>query len=174
MKILLGTVLFFGAAGFLMYQFGGVESFDPKEQYDQARKAIQPGMSWKQVVSAVRAPKKFRPMIRSTETNPFDGQPIEVVKPGLLIKFDEKAMSGKMQSGELADGFIFQYQFSPADAISVHFDGGGNVVGMADMFTVADLLYPDRRSNDAPAVAQPAPGDLLQTDEDGEDVEEEP
>ena len=141
MKIVLGLVIGIAVVSFLMYRVGGVDSFDPHQQYADAQTAIKPGMTWQQILSSVKAPKKYRRLLKRTHT--VDGETFESFEPSPLIKFDEQQFAARFPKGDLDHGFIFEYHFSPSDALIVEFDGSTRqVIMVRDLPTINDLLYP--------------------------------
>lgn len=141
MKVLLGLIIGIAVVTFLMYQMGGVESFDPHQQYLDAQKALKPGMTWQQVLSTVKAPKKYRRILKESRT--VDGETYDTFEPSPLIKFDEQQFAARFPDGALDHGFIFEYCFSASDGLIVEFDGSTRqVIMVRDMITINDLLYP--------------------------------
>ena len=125
MRIVLGVTLCFGGIAFLMYTFGGVDSFDPEKQYQDALAAVKPGMTWRQVITAVKAPKKYRPLEKQVKT--VGGVSFESIVPIAQNGFVEESFADKLADGDLEYGFWFEYMFTPKHGLVVEFDGTGTV-----------------------------------------------
>ena len=125
MRIVFGSILCFGAIAFLMYTFGGVSSFDPEQQYQDALAAVKPGMTWQQVIKAVKPPKKYRPLEMRVKT--VAGTSFESIVPMAQNGFVEESFADKVAGGYLEYGFWFEYMFTAKRGLIVHFDDTGTV-----------------------------------------------
>jgi hypothetical protein len=108
---------------------------DPDESGLAARQAIHEGMTWRQVVEAVKSPRKIRTM--TLERSP-DGTE-EIVESG-LTKYPGDEHFARWVDERLDHGFVFQYFFSAKTAFDVYFDAEGKVEMVTDAPTMADLL----------------------------------
>ncbi|MGD8453348.1 MAG: hypothetical protein PVJ57_16165 [Phycisphaerae bacterium] len=120
-----------------IYLFGGTRSFDPDKQGRQARAAIQPGMSWEQVVK-ICEPKNFR-IVQATKQKTFNGETV-IKKPGVPQRYDHALLAGEVDARRMEHGFVFDYNFSHQVAFEVWFDAAGEVTEVNDLATMADLL----------------------------------
>ncbi len=125
MRIILGLTLCFGGIAFLMYTFGGVNSFDPEKQYQDALAAAKPGMTWRQVIKAVKPPKKYRPLERRVTT--VGEMSFEMFVPTARNGFVEESFADKLADGHLEYGFWFEYSFTAKHGLVIEFDGTGTV-----------------------------------------------
>jgi hypothetical protein len=126
MRIVLGLTLCFGGIAFLMYTFGGVDSFDPEKQYQDALTAVKPGMTWRQVITAVKPPKKYRPLEKRVTT--VGEMSFETFVPMARNGFVEESLADKLADGYLEYGFWFEYMFTAKYGLIVQFDGTGTVI----------------------------------------------
>lgn len=138
MRAVLGLIVVLGAAGWLVYEYGGFKSFDPSKQGKEAREQIQPGMSWKKVVDVAGEPREYQAMQRVTKM--IGGQEQVLIKPGPANKFNAGAIQDRIDGGTVEDGFQFSYRFSQSVAYTVVFDANGDVRHVADNATITDLL----------------------------------
>ena len=138
MKVILVLVVLIGVGGYLLYDFGGYGSFDPSQQGRDAKAAIKPGMSWSKVVDAAGEPREYRVVIEKRAT--IGGVEEITYKPGPANKFSRDIVTDRVATSDLPHGFIFEYVFSQSVAFAVTFNDLGNVVGVRDMGTMADLL----------------------------------
>lgn len=108
---------------------------DPDESGLAARQAIHEGMTWKQVVEAIKSPRKMRTVdvVRNA-----DGT--EDVTESGLIKYPGDKQFARWIDERLDHGFVFQYFFSAKTAFDVYFDAEGKVEMITDAPTMADLL----------------------------------
>lgn len=109
---------------------------DPDESGIAAREAIEPGMTWQQVVEAVKPPRKIRTM----SMQPHADGTQEIVESGLQ-KYPGNDQFARWADDGLEQGFVFQYFFSAKTAFDVYFDGEGKVELITDAPTAADLLH---------------------------------
>jgi len=138
MKAVLGLLVFLAAGGAVFYYFGGYCTFDASQQGRDARAAIKPGMTWKQVIDAATTPNHYCKLIK--ETQRFGGEEIELIRPGPWMKFDADHMADRLEGDSLPNGFMFKYVYSNKVAFSVTFDEAGTVMSVNDMATMRDLL----------------------------------
>lgn len=126
MRIVIGMTLCFGGIALLMYTLGGVDSFDPEQQYKDALAAAKPGMTWRQIITAVKPPKKYRPLEKQVKN--IGGESFETFVPMARNGFVEESFAGKLADGHLEYGFWFEYMFTPKHGLIVQFDGTGTVI----------------------------------------------
>ena len=121
-----------------IYYGGGFSGFDATQQGKDARKAIGPGMSWKQVFDVAREPRKYQIVNRKVVR--VGGNELESFKPGPSNKFVLETFKRRLSNNEYPHGFIVTYNYSSQEAFTVHFDGTGTVKYVEDAMTMADLL----------------------------------
>ena len=138
MKVILVLLILGGIGALALYYGGGYASFDPSEQGRQAKAAIKPGMTWKQVVDAATAPKDYQVFIEQTKR--VGNEEVKMVKPGPRNRFKRDVLAGRVDTDSIPNGFIFHYHFSDTVAFQVHFDGAGTVIAVYDSVTTSDLL----------------------------------
>lgn len=143
MKAIIILLVVGGAVLGVVYFMGGYSSFDPTEQGEKAKAAIKTGMSLKQVLDVAGDKPKYRPInmmkIAKDLRAPQAGEPVDFVR---------SRVEGKIADGEMPNGFILQYRFSDQCAFDVTFNAAGNVVGVADIATMADLLGTRQRDDE--------------------------
>lgn len=138
MKALIGLVVLGGIALGIVYLVGGYGSLDPTEQGRQAKAAINPGMSWSQVIAAAGEPRRYQ--VLRIEKRMVGGEEYEDLVESGPMKFDRSVFENDMKANNYKEGFNFQYYFSHQAAFKVRFDPAGNVEFVEDEKTVADLL----------------------------------
>ncbi|MGD2109648.1 MAG: hypothetical protein PVI86_09680 [Phycisphaerae bacterium] len=138
MKVILVILVLLGLAYGGLVFFGGYATFDPNEQGRQAREAVKEGMTWVEVVDAVKEPKKYSYFIRTTEN--LGGEEIELFKPSIPIRFNRESFTRRFDEGGFPHGFQFRYVFSQSVAFAVNMDKDGVVEYVEDLRTMADLL----------------------------------
>ncbi|MCH8241368.1 MAG: hypothetical protein IH897_02010 [Planctomycetes bacterium] len=121
-----------------MYYGGGFSGFDATQQGKDARKAIGPGMSWKQVFDVAREPRNYQTIQRTV--NRVGGVDMEFFKPGPANRFVLDTFKKRLADNDLPHGFIVTYYYSNQEAFIVRFDGTGTVEYVEDAITMADLL----------------------------------
>ncbi|MCG3136354.1 MAG: hypothetical protein HJJLKODD_00183 [Phycisphaerae bacterium] len=139
MKAFIGLIIFFGIGALLIYKLGGVETFDPEKQYKDMKAALKSGMTWQQVCTTVKEPKKYYLFVREEK---WDGEKMIPlgIKAGITRDFNTAALQAQLKSGEAADGFVFEYQFTPDLGIWVEFDGAGALMDVQDIPSVSELV----------------------------------
>jgi len=120
------------------YFFGGTRNFDPTAQGQQAKAAVQPGMTWQQVVDAAGKPQKVR--IAHRVTKKIAGEEQEVIEEAAPFRFERELFENTLTGDSKQAGFRFMYNFSGQAAFSVYFDPNGIAEGVSDDKTMADLL----------------------------------
>lgn len=138
MKAIAVILILLGIGLAVMYSQGGYQSFDPVQAGKDARAAIQPGMTWDQVVDLAKATPKFCYILEHMEV--INGQQIPVLKQSSASQFNRKKVERKLANNELPNGFVLQYKFTETVAFEVACDGTGTVTEIRNMMTVADLL----------------------------------
>lgn len=134
LKIIVGVIVLAGVGLYLVYQFSGVNSFDPTEQGRQAKAAIAIGMTWQEVVDGAGPPRTYQIIMRGSR----NGQP--VYRPGGRQDFSADKLAAEIADRQTPFGFVFPYMFSAQVAFEVAFDDQGVVVDIVDTPTMADLL----------------------------------
>ena len=94
MKVILVLLILGGIGALALYYGGGYASFDPSEQGRQAKAAIKPGMTWKQVVDAATAPKDYQVFIEQTKR--VGNEEVKMVKPGPRNRFKRDVLAGRL------------------------------------------------------------------------------
>lgn len=122
-----------------VYKFSGVESFDPTKQGEEARAAIQPGMTLAQVIDIAGEPRRYR-SVRIEERTDSAGNKIETRRPGAEVAFDRATIERTLDNNGFPNGFILPYLFSERIAFHVWFDAAGDVESVRDQATAADLF----------------------------------
>ena len=134
MKAMFILVVILAVAGLGVYYYGGVRGFDATKQGEAARAAIQPGMTWNQVIAAAgKEPRHYRRMIKK-------GGPVPTLEPGGQSKFKADSFGGFVTNNSFPEGFLFEYRYSEQVAFAVHFSPAGTATGISDLTTMADLL----------------------------------
>lgn len=138
-KAFVGLLALGGIVLLGVYWFGGSRSYDPTEAGKQAKAAIKTGMSWQQVIAAAGAEPGKYSVFRKVKKK-ISGQDVEYVEEGTELNFERKVFEATFNAKEMKEGFQFEYLFSHQAAFSVTFDVAGNVVGVQDEKTMANLL----------------------------------
>lgn len=121
-----------------IYYGGGFSGFDATQQGKDARKAIGPGMSWKQVFDVAREPRKYQVINRKVTR--VNGAEIEFLEPGPANRFVLDTFKKRLADNGYPHGFIVTYSYSNQEAFTVQFDGTGTVKFVENAMTMADLL----------------------------------
>ena len=121
-----------------MFYGGGSSGFDATQQGKDARAAIGPGMSWKQVFDVAREPRKYQTIHRKVIK--VGGEELETFEPGPPNRFVLDTFKKRIANNEYLYGFLVTYEYSNQEAFIVHFDGTGTVKFVEDATTMADLL----------------------------------
>jgi hypothetical protein len=140
MKVAFGLILMVGVGLFALYYWGGYGTLDPTQQGRDARAAITPSMTVKQVFDAIGPPRRFS-VVNLKKVERF-GQEVEELVPAPRADFDLKRFETNRASGEYPYGFQFEYRHSPTSLFQVTFDGAGLVTDVGDVPTVGALLAP--------------------------------
>jgi len=138
MKAIISIVVVLAIAMAAVYYWGGYRTFDPSEQGRQAKAAIKPGMTWKQVIDKAGKGGKFRSIVVTTRK--IRGEDVTDTILGPPVELNTDRIAAKLSANEMRDGFIIQYDFSQSVAFSVFFDSTGLVTDIQDNLTMADLL----------------------------------
>ena len=138
MKAILTLLILGGLVLGGVYYFGGYKSFDPTKQGRDAKAAIQPGMTLKQVVDIAGGNPKYQPI--NTFTRKVGNQTIEEKRPGLSVDFKQDRVTQQVNQNALPKGFILNYMYSEQIAFDVHFDASGRVTHVTDAMTMGTLL----------------------------------
>ena len=141
MKALVILLLLIAAGGATAWYISTYEEFDPTQQGQEAREAISPGMTWREVIEATTEPKKYCRLIKKEEE--IAGEIIEMINPGKPINFTFDRFAERFEKGELPEGFVFRYFYSAKEAFAVIFDSPGTVVRVQKMATGRSLLQLD-------------------------------
>jgi len=138
MKAILFLMVILGGMIVAVWQFGGYATLDPTQQGKDAKAAIKPGMTWKQVIDQTTEPRKFCMTLRKTKM--VGGEEVEFDKPSVPMDFDIEGFTKAFNDDEYLWGFRFNYSYSSSVAFAVEFDPSGNVIYVLDMMTMADLF----------------------------------
>lgn len=138
MKAILALLILGGLVLGGVYYFGGYKSFDPTKQGRDAKAAIKPGMTLKQVVDVAGGNPKFQPI--NTFTRKVGNQTIEEERAGLPVDFKQDRVTQQVKQNALPKGFILNYKYSEQTALDVHFDSTGMVTHVTDAVTIGTLL----------------------------------
>jgi hypothetical protein len=122
----------------VVYFAGGLSSYDPDKQGAEAKAAINPGMTWKQVIDAAGEPGRYQTYVKDVKT--VAGEKIEDLRLTNPMQFDRPLFENDIAGKTMPDGFVFNYVFSHQVAFNVHFDANGLAAGIEDQRTAADIL----------------------------------
>ena len=120
-----------------VYFKGGIGSWDPGKKGAEVKAAINPGMSWSQVLD-LDEPGKYQTTYKTKKK--VDGEEIEVIELGALMTFDRASFENDWKNKQITDGFAFVYGYTQQVYFKVLFNAAGNVEYVEDMKTMADLL----------------------------------
>ena len=98
------------------------EGFDPTEQGQQARAAIEKCATWTEVLDKGGEPSKWRNSHSAFDFRYYDN----------FDASEREKIGKKIEKGELDDGFSFFYRFSDAVTFAVNFDGKGQFLNIQD------------------------------------------
>jgi hypothetical protein len=138
MKIVVGIIALILVGLAAMYFFGGYKELDPDKQGREAKAAITPGMTFKQVIDAAGKPRKARTI--SVHKRKDGDEWIEDEQIGPLSEFKQNVIEDRLRQNNAPYGFILHYYFSDQVAFEVRFDAQGVVEEIYDVRTMADLL----------------------------------
>lgn len=138
MKFILVLMLLVAAGGGLMYFKGGIANFDPDEQCKQVKATLRVGMPFAKAMDIAGEPVRYRMILRKV-IKEF-GVEQEYFVPSAEVKFKRERVEDHLLNNGLPHGFNATYLFSARSAITISFDNLGNVTGVEDAATVADLF----------------------------------
>ncbi|MBN1345770.1 MAG: hypothetical protein JXQ73_23960 [Phycisphaerae bacterium] len=141
--MLLGCVVLAGVY-FLQYA-----SYDPDKEGAELKAAIQPGMTWTEVLDlAKRTSPKYQHISKQKQS--ACGSMTQVVgmadeEEYVLVaepkaNFDRAKLQKRLASGEEPYGFMLSWLFSNRLAFAVQFDEAGIVTDVHDEHTVSELF----------------------------------
>lgn len=122
----------------IVYFAGGLSSYDPDKKGAEANAAINPGMTWKQVIDAAGEPGRYQTYVMDVKT--IAGEKIEDLRLTTPVHFERGLFENEATNKTMPDGFVFNYIFTHQVAFNVHFDGNGIAAGIEDQRTAADIL----------------------------------
>jgi hypothetical protein len=135
MKAIVWMLVLLGAGWAGVYFFGGYRSFDPSAQGQEKRSKIQAGMSYAKVFDEITGdPRKYSIINLKKE------QGMEVLVPSAEVNFERGRVDDHIKNNTLPHGFTATFNYSSSVAFTVTFDGKGNVVGLGDALTHADMF----------------------------------
>jgi hypothetical protein len=148
MKVAVILILLVAVGLWAVYYFSGYRSFDPTKEGLEAKKAIEPGMSFTEVLEIAGEKAKYQEVSREKASTV--GSMATVLGPaeeeGFVLvaapkqRFDRKRVTGLLADGQMPYGFVLSYMFSNSVAFRVVFDETGSVLSVDDEATMADLL----------------------------------
>lgn len=130
------VLLVIGALGAVYFK-GGIGSWDPGKKGAEVKAAINPGMTWAQVLD-LDEPGKYQTTYKTKKK--VDGEDIEIVELGAVMTFDRPTFEREWTGKQITDGFALIYAYTQQVNFKVHFDPAGNVAFIEDNKTMADFL----------------------------------
>jgi len=140
-KLLAGFIVFATIGLLAIYHFAGVKDVDPQQQYNDARAAIVPGMTWKQIVSEYKPPKFYRLLEKKVVTRGgVGGQPYEMIEPTAKNGYVEQHIANRLEQKRMPHGFQFEYKFANNLGLVVKFDSDGVATEIEELKTVYSII----------------------------------
>jgi hypothetical protein len=138
MKVVLVVVVLIAVLLTVVYYTGGFSTFDATEEGRKARAAIAAGMTFDQACDLTGDPKRYRKikLVRNERTGEEDEQLLPEVAT------TRERLAATIDEGTLPHGFQCTFRYSGSVAFTVRYDSLGDVVGVWDVTTMADLLGP--------------------------------
>ncbi len=148
MKVVIILIALVAVGLAAIYYFSGYATFDPTKEGLEAKEAIEPGMSWTEVLDIAGEKAKYQEVSKQKASavgsmaTVLDSDEEEgyVLVAAPKQPFDRKRVAGLLADGKMPYGFVLSYLFSDSVAFRVVFDETGSVVRVDDEQTMADLL----------------------------------